>query len=868
MANEIQHTELPEEGTPMKFEKHFKKLKAPFVIYGDFECLTTETSDGIKGTYQNHKPSGYMLNLVNTYSGEMKPFLYRGEDCMDNFCETLNNIRDDVMEQMKNPKDMIMSYLDEIKHLEAKKCFLCNGAFNNKVEAKKKVADHCHFTGLYRGAAHMKCNIDFCFKKYHIPVFFHNLKNYDAHLIISNLEKLNTKKESISVIAQNSEKFITFSLNRLEFKDSFSFLSSSLEKLVKLTKYGSASGTTEALASRNNKLRDNWQEHFKYSFKGKYIKNEKDLFLLTEKGVYPYDYCNDFNKFNDTELPEKKHFYSRLSEEDISDADYERAKLIWKHFNIKNLGEYHDLYLETDVLLLTDAYENFRKQCLTDYELDPAHYYTLPNFAWDAMLLKTGIELELLHDEELYNMVEKGLRGGMCQVSMRKATANNKYMGDDYDETKPSSYINYLDANNLYGLAMCKKLPYKKIRFVKDNFTEDDIKYHNSDYSNKGYILDVDLEYPKECHDKHTDYPLAPEIMSVSADMLSDYQKETYKAYHFNNAPKDEKTNKLILNVMDKQNYVLHIDILKFYLKQGLKIKKINRVIEFRHKQWLKPWIDFNTEKRKNATSDFEKDMYKLMNNAVYGKTMENVRNQIDFELVDTPERYQKCVNNPNFKYRHIINENLIGVEKAKSVVKLNKPIYVGMSILDLSKQHMYSFYYDIMKPKYKNNIRMLYTDTDSFVFHIKTEDVYDDFNDIKDYMDFSGYDPKHKCYDKTNKKVLGKFKDEADGKIITNFIALKPKSYCFKIHNGEKEEKKSKGIVKHKVKKELTYNSYDDTLKNNNCDTVTFNSIRSKAHQIYSIQQTKQSLSAYENKRYYIDSINSLPYGHYGITT
>ena len=392
-----------------------------------------------------------MLNLVNAYSGAMKPFLYRGEDCIDQFCETLNNIRDDVFEQMKESKDIDMTDLDEIKFLEAKKCFLCNRAFDNRVEAKKKVADHCHFTGLYRAAAHMKCNIDYCFKTIHIPVFFHNLKNYDAHLIISNLEKLNTTKESVSVIAQNSEKFITFSLNRLEFKDSFSFLSPSLDKLVKLTKY------------EDNKLRDNWQENFKYSFKGKYIKNEKDLFLLTEKGVYPYDYCNDFNKFNDTELPKKKHFYSRLSEEDISDADYERAKLIWKHFNIKNLGEYHDLYLETDVILLTDVYENFRKQCLTDYELDPAHYYTLPNFAWDAMLLKTGIELKLLHDEEVYKMIEQGLRGGMCQVSMRKATANNKYMGDTYDETKPTSYINYLDANNLYGLAMCKKLPYKKI---------------------------------------------------------------------------------------------------------------------------------------------------------------------------------------------------------------------------------------------------------------------------------------------------------------------------------------------------------------------------------------------------------------------
>ena len=165
--------------------------------------------------------------------------------------------------------------------LEAKSDSYAICAFDNRVEAKKKVADHCHFTGLYRGAAHMKCNIDYCFKKCPIPVLFHNLKNYDAHLIVSNLEKLNTKKESISAIAQNSEKFITFSLNRLEFKDSFSFLSSSLDKLDKLTKY------------EDNKLRDNWQEHFKYNFKGKYIKNEKDVFLLTEKGVYPYDYCND-----------------------------------------------------------------------------------------------------------------------------------------------------------------------------------------------------------------------------------------------------------------------------------------------------------------------------------------------------------------------------------------------------------------------------------------------------------------------------------------------------------------------------------------------------------------------------------------------
>ena len=666
------------------------------------------------------------------------------------------------------------------------------------------------------------------------------------------MEKLNKNKDKISVIAQNSEKFITFTVDNLEFKDSFSFLSSSLDKLVKLTKY------------ENDTKRDEWKNGFKFSKKSIYVNDDNDLDLLTDKGVYPYDYFTDFTKFNETSLPKIEDFYSKLTEEGIKQSEYDRANKIWEHFKIQNLGQYHDLYLQTDVLLLTDVFENFRKTCLVDYGLDPAHYITLPNFSWDAMLLKTGIELELIHDEDIYKMVENGLRGGMCQVSMRKAEANNPYMGEQYDENKETSYINYLDANNLYGLAMCQKLPYKDIKFINDldNFTEREIL--NYDDGDEGYILDVDLEYPKELHDKHIDYPLAPQIMNVNASMLSDCQKEIYKSYHENKEPKDEQIKKLILNVMDKSNYVLHINILKFYLKQGLKLKKVNRVISFKQKQWLKPWIDFNTEKRKQATSDFEKDKYKLMNNAVYGKTMENVREHINFELVDTQERYAKCVNNPTFKHRHIINENLVGVEKLKEKVKLNKPIYVGMSILDLSKLHMYSFYYDVLKEKYNENVRLVYTDTDSFVIHTKTKDVYDDFNEIKEQMDFSGYDKNHKCYDPTNKKVLGKFKDECDGKIITHFIGLKPKSYAFKVFNEVKEEKKSKRIVKHKVKKELTYNQYEDTLIENRSDTVSFNTIRSKNHNIYTINQVKQCLSSFDNKRYYLDSVNSLPYGHY----
>ena len=376
-------------------------------------------------------------------------------------------------------------------------------------------------------------------------------------------------------------------------------------------------------------LREDWKDNFRFSSKNDVIKSEKCLDLLTDKGVYPYDYMNSFDKFDDEQLPSKDDFYSQLSEEGISVNDYERAKIIWKHFDIKNMGEYHDLYLKTDVLLLTDIFENFRDVCMKYYGLDPANYYTLPNFAFDAMLKMTGVEIDLLYDQEMYEMIEAGLRGGMCMVSTKKVEANNKHMGEEYDKNKESSYINYFDANNLYGLSMIQKLPYKNLKWDDTLKEEDIINYKNN---NIGYILEVDLEYPKELHDLHNDYPMAPEVMNVKADMLSDKQIEIYEFLN-HKKPTDEKTNKLVLNLNDKEKYVIHIRTLQFYLKQGLKLKKIHRAIKFEQKEVLKPYIEFNTEKRKNARNDFEKDVYKLMNNAIFGKTMEDKRKHLDFYL-------------------------------------------------------------------------------------------------------------------------------------------------------------------------------------------------------------------------------------------
>ena len=234
--------------------------------------------------------------------------------------------------------------------------------------------------------------------------------------------------------------------------------------------------------------------------------------LLLCKGVYPYEYMDCNKKFQETQLPPIDKFYSQLSESVISEKDYEHGKKVWDKFNIKNLGEYHDLYLKTDVLLLTDVFEGFRKIMMNNYELNPANgYFTLPNFAWDALLKMTNIKLEQITDIDIYQMWEKGIRGGISIISHRYAKANNKYI-KKYSKSIIDSYIFYLDANILYCQAMVQKLPtgnFKRgntnIDYVKKIYADGDI----------GAFVECDLKYPNELHDEHNNYPLAPERKSI-----------------------------------------------------------------------------------------------------------------------------------------------------------------------------------------------------------------------------------------------------------------------------------------------------------------------------------------------------------------
>ena len=629
-------------------------------------------------------------------------------------------------------KPLRMTKEDEEEFQKAKECHICEQKYTNK---DIQVRDHCHITGKYRGSAHQECNLKLRVnpEEIKIPVIFHNLRGYDSHFIMQEIgvivkkytyknKKGEEKQMNINAIPNNMEKYMAFMLgNHLTFLDSFQFMSSSLDKLVSNLP----------------------KESLKYT--SKKFKGEK-LDLMAQKGVYPYDYMDSFDKF-DEKLPTKEDFYSILNKQHISDDEYKHAQNVWSTFSLKNMGEYHNLYLKSDILLLADVFENFRKTCLEYYKLDPCHYFTSPGLSWDAMLKMTNIKLELMTDVDMFQFIEKGLRGGISYIANRYGKANNKYM-KEYDEKAPSKYIMYLDANNLYGWAMSQYLPTGGFKWL----TEKQINNLNlakyQEDSNKGLILEVDLEYPRELHDLHNDYPLAAEKVKVTEDMISGYSKKIAEKYKISTG----LVHKLIPTLSNKEKYVLHYRNLQLYTDLGLKLTKVHRVLEFNQSAWLKQYIDFNTQKRTNAKNAFEKDFFKLMNNSVFGKTMENIRKRVDVRLVTDEKKLLKIAAKPTYVSSKIFNENLVAVHKIRETLTLNRPAYVGMCILDLSKTLMYDFHYNYIKQKYGSKAKLLFTDTDSLTYEIEARDVYSDFWDDKDKFDNSDYSESSPYFDKTNK--------------------------------------------------------------------------------------------------------------------
>ena len=579
----------------------------------------------------------------------------------------------------------------------------------------------------------------------------------------------------------------------------------------------------------------------------KYFKPEQ-VELIKQKGFYPYEFMDTEEKFNDTKPPPREAFYSKLTGRGITEKNYKHVLNVWNTFKMKTFKDYHKLYNETDALLLADVFENFRDLCLKIYGLDPVYYFTAPGLAWDACLKMTNINLELLSDLDMLLMFEKGIRGGISMISNRYGEANNKYMSQGFNRNKLKKHLMYLDANNLYGSAMSEKLPTHGFKWLTSGEME---KLFNNRvvqvWEKTPCILEVDLEYPENLHNLHNDYPFCPERVECKNGV-----------------------EKLIPNLRDKTKYVIHYKNLIQCLKAGMKLKKIHRGIKFIESEWMKPYIEMNTNLRTKAKNNFEKDFYKLMNNSVFGKTMENIRNRVNVKLVNTQERLKKLVAKPNLKSPpKIFSENLVSVHLKKTSLTMNKPVYLGMCILDLSKTIMYDFHYNYIKPKYGEKAKLLFTDTDSLMYEIETEDFYKDISeDVKDRFDTSDYPENHPSGIPTgiNKKVLGMFKDEAAGKIIKEFVGLRAKLYSFIMEDG-KENKRCKGVKKQVVESSITHEDYKTCLRTGKEQLRKQNILRSYEHEVYTEEVNKIALSSIDDKRYILgDGIHTLAWGHYRI--
>ena len=500
---------MPPPNTYLRFKNFLHSEKAPFVVYADFESLIKpmdncdpDPNKSYTKKHQKHEPISFSYYINSSIDGVYKPVLRKYTQTKPEDANAIDVFIKWLEEDVKaianiEEKEMIFTEEDRKQFNKASDCWICGEELGND-----RVRDHCHFTGRYRGPAHNRCNLKYR-KPKSISVFFHNLSGYDSHLFIKKIGCSINKKENIKCIPNNEEKYISFTKTILTgqytnkkgevkdksfdivFKDSLKFMSSSLGALV------------------DNLPKDAFKNLLKYF-------TPKQAEILKQKGFYPYEYMDSEEKFNDTKLPPREAFYSKLSGRGITEKDYKHAWNVWNNFKMKTFKEYHELYNITHVLLLADVFENFRELCLKIYGLDTVYYFTAPGLAWDACLKITGIELELLSETNMLLMFEKGIRGGISIISNRYGKANNKYMQKGFNKNKPSKYLMYLDANNLYGCAMSEKLPTHGFKWLTGGEMEKN--YENRHNLNKmPCILEVDLEYPENLHDLHNDYPLCPE---------------------------------------------------------------------------------------------------------------------------------------------------------------------------------------------------------------------------------------------------------------------------------------------------------------------------------------------------------------------
>ena len=838
-----------------KYEDCAFELSPLRVVYADAECFIEPES-------KIHQPAAFGM-FVKWHEALAERDVFKswdGSGCVEKFLGELDNmVKEQFTESNLTRQSMTISPQEHQDFYDSKSCPRCNSAYS---EQNKKVRDHCHITGRFRSALCSKCNFRLCLKRNTLPVIFHNLKNYDSHLIIKHgIDKF--KDWQLSVIPQTSEKFMNIHAKvpvgktktgktiffNLMFLDSFQFMSSSLASLAQ---------NLESLPI-TEKMKENFPS----------INTE----TIRRKGVFPYSYFSSLETLHELSLPSRFAFKNDLTGEECSEEDYSHAQRAWREFKCKDFRDYMLRYLELDIRILTDVFEEFRRMSLQQDGLEPVHFVSLPGLSFKSAFKMTGETIHLLQDPYIYSLFERGIRGGLTFVNTHYAKEELVRINDK----DCKRILMYIDQNNLYGAAMSEYLPHSNFKLLTDDEigllfpSENQITALDAE-GDQGYFFEVDLEYPSDIHIKTADFPLAPESGVISHDMLSSYMQELHCDLHKTNnpnstqAPQHKSSRKLLLTQFNKKNYCVHFKILKYYLEKGLHVTQIHNVVSFTQKKFLKPYIDFNSHKRAQAKNSFEKDFYKLKNNSLFGKTMEDVRKHTQYKLVTNETTLQKLVASPLFHDRDIITSDLVGVKMLKGTVTLDKPIYIGQAVLDHSKLQMYQLFYDILPQcPLIHTIKLLGGDTDSFFLSLLVDPgttPADILSNMSTHVDFSNYPSTHPLFSVNNKAKLGCFKDELAGREIEEMILLKPKMYSIKIKGEVGEIKRAKGISKCVVRGVLRHSDYKQAYYEHTHHRINMTTIRSTNHTITTCNMQKKGLSCWDDKRVWVSENESVPHG------
>ena len=769
-----------------------------------------------------------------------------GDNCFKKFIDHVISISQYLKSLQPQPIHMDDTQVEH--HQSQTLCQICHVKFSTDENQRSewKVKHHDHFTGDYICALCSACNLKIHSNMKKVVVVFHNLKGYDGHFLMKTMKHFNDKF-NINTISQNSQKFTCLKLgDNITFIDSAQFLSGSLEKLAKQLQ-----GNHPILDSE--------------------IRDEVLIKMLAEKGVYPYSYITPQN-LKETQLPSIEAFANDLTSEPCSQSEYQRALDIWKVGKCSTLKQYTSLYLKSDTLLLADIFQNFADTALNTYGISPAHFVSLPQYSWQSMLKHFGKSIECFTDYDMLHFLDGGnlhipsddhsskytscfcsknilgclppgvraIRGGMTNAYKR------------YAKSDENTHIMYIDANNLYGWAMSQPLPVGNYEWV-ESIDLQTILDTPSD-SPIGYLVEIDTRpLSRDLQDKFSDMPFLPVFdYPIASDVMGG---------------KKSKSQKLLQTLHPVKNYVVHYEMLKLIIKHGIEIERIDRVIKFDQSPWMKRYIELNSNLRKNTSDELQRDLFKLMNNAVFGKTMENVRYHTDIKLLTTEEQLRNSIAKTNHKSIHFIDNNLYLAEFQPRTVKFNKPIAVGFAILELSKVHMYRSYYEHLKPKWGNNMNMIFMDTDSFCFEVITNNLPQDLLDLHEIFDFSNYPDNNPLKTKThdNKGVVGKFKDEMAGERILEIAVVSPKQYS--ILTDSLNLKKNKGIPKSVVTQQLKHEMYVNNVLHGTPFTANFKRIQSKDHTLFTTTLNKRAISdGYDKRIVLTDRIHTLPHGHYKI--